>query len=103
MTKSRIIAPSDSWSTNQEFYETLDRRFHFDPFDPCPMDCPDTFNGLTADWINPMQGLHRPKGITRNMPRLNRGGQFDSMVVAFRSKVRPRIIGWDWRNRLEVN
>jgi len=186
MTKSRIIAPSDSWSTNREFYETLDRRFHFDPFDPCPMDCPETFNGLTTDWIgdcifvnppystklkeafvrrsfeeskqgktivllipvststklfheviepnatvellrgripfegidngwkwdetktiklpapnwvNPMQGLYRPKGVTEDMPKLNRGGQFDSMVVTFRAKVRPKIIGWDWRNK----
>jgi len=177
MTKLRIIAPSDSWSTNQDFYQTLDRRFNFDPFDPCPMDCPETFDGLATDWIgdcifanppystklkeafvrrsfeesrqgktivllipvststklfhdvikpnatvellrgripfegidtsgnwiNPMQGLHRPKGVTEDMPRLNRGGQFDSMTVIFRAKVRPRIIGWDWKNRLEAN
>ena len=41
MTKLRIIAPSDSWSTNRDFYEALDQRFHFDPFDPCPIDCPE--------------------------------------------------------------
>jgi len=173
MTKLRIIAPSDSWSTNREFYDVLDQRFHFDPFDPCPMDCPETFDGLKADWIgdcifvnppystklkeafvrrsfeesrqgktivllipnststnlfhdviepnatvellkgripfegidksgnwiNPMQGRYRPKGITEDMPRLNRGGQFDSMTVIFRAKVRPRIIGWNWRNK----
>ena len=59
------------------------------------------FEGIdtSGNWINPMQGLYRPKGITRNMPRLSRGGQFDSMLAVFRAKVRPRIIGWDWRNK----
>jgi len=49
--KTRTTEPSDSWSTNQIYYDRLNERFNFDPWDPCPMDNnPEKFNGLTAEW-----------------------------------------------------
>jgi len=51
LPKTKTHDPLDSWATNRIFYEGLNTRFNFDPFDPCPMDCNlEQFNGLTAEW-----------------------------------------------------
>lgn len=33
--KNRNLEHKDNWATPKDFYESLDREFHFD-FDPCP-------------------------------------------------------------------
>jgi len=161
MQKNRTPAPSDSWSTNLRFYDLLNHRFNFDPFDPCPMDNdPEKFNGLIAEWegdrifvnppysrqakedfirrgfqesqkgklivmlipaststrifhevilpnsdiefvrgripfegidrsgnwVNPFEGRDRPQFIPSPISKIKRGGQFDSLIVIFKSK-----------------
>jgi len=39
---------SDNWETPPKLYQQLNREFHFDNFDPCPIDA--TINGLTIPW-----------------------------------------------------
>jgi len=41
------IKNHDNWGTPKEFYDELDKEFHFD-FDPCPLN--HTFDGLTCEW-----------------------------------------------------
>lgn len=56
--KNRNLDHKDDWATPPEFYEKLNKRFHFD-FDPCPyMNDDKIFNGLFVQWkksnyINP--------------------------------------------------
>jgi site-specific DNA-methyltransferase (adenine-specific) len=47
---------SDNWETPLNLYQQLNQEFHFDDFDPCPINA--TINGLTIPWskrvfINP--------------------------------------------------
>ncbi|OQA62853.1 MAG: DNA N-6-adenine-methyltransferase (Dam) [Ignavibacteria bacterium ADurb.Bin266] len=56
--KNRNLNHKDDWATPPEFYEKLNKRFHFD-FDPCPY-CHDLtkWDGLKMQWgrmnyINP--------------------------------------------------
>lgn len=49
--KSKSQKPSDTWLTPIDFYLELDKRFHFDNFDPCPADNNlDEFDGLAIEW-----------------------------------------------------
>lgn len=58
--KNRNLNHSDNWATPKEFYDSLNKEFHFD-FDPCPLNdgeiTPDK-DGLLIEWgernyINP--------------------------------------------------
>lgn len=44
---------TEKWGTPPDFYKTLNDEFHFDEFDPCPIDWkqgdPD---GLSVEWAN---------------------------------------------------
>jgi len=50
--KKRNNIASDNWATPKDFYDELDKEFHFD-FDPCPLNAgeitPDK-NGLLINW-----------------------------------------------------
>ena len=53
--KNRNLNHKDDWATPKEFYNNLDKEFHFD-FDPCPLHA--KFDGLSIEWgkrnfINP--------------------------------------------------
>ena len=47
--KNRNLIASDNWATPKEFYDELDKEFHFD-FDPCPLNA--EFDGLSLEWGN---------------------------------------------------
>lgn len=47
--KNRNLIASDNWATPKEFYNKLDKEFHFD-FDPCPLNA--EFDGLSLEWGN---------------------------------------------------
>lgn len=47
--KNRNLIASDNWATPKEFYDKLDKEFHFD-FDPCPLNA--EFDGLSLEWGN---------------------------------------------------
>lgn len=47
--KNRNLITSDNWATPKEFYDKLDKEFHFD-FDPCPLNA--EFDGLSLEWGN---------------------------------------------------
>lgn len=40
---------SDSWATPKDFYDELNEEFHFNKFDPCPIN--PKFDGLKENWI----------------------------------------------------
>ena len=42
-----------TWLTPESYYKSLNERFDFSDFDPCPPDCDlSKFNGLTTDWAD---------------------------------------------------
>ena len=43
---------SDSWSTPIHIKTDLDKEFHFDDFDPCPLNENPLINGLDLEWAN---------------------------------------------------
>jgi hypothetical protein len=48
--KNRNLDHKDDWKTPPEFYEKLNKKYHFD-FDPCPWHNDiDRFNGLVDGW-----------------------------------------------------
>lgn len=52
--KNRNLDHSDNWATPKDFYEELNKEFHFD-FDPCPLNkdqITDENNGLIVQWGN---------------------------------------------------
>jgi DNA N-6-adenine-methyltransferase (Dam) len=57
--KNKTTVASDTWLSPRAFYQQLNSRFHFDPFDPAPPDNNiEEFDGLSAPWaqrnyINP--------------------------------------------------
>tara|TARA_R110000787_G_scaffold158123_1_gene272052 strand:+ start:13842 stop:14255 length:414 start_codon:yes stop_codon:yes gene_type:complete len=48
MSKSK----SDSWSTPIYIKTDLNKEFHFDDFDPCPLNDNPLINGLDLEWAN---------------------------------------------------
>tara|TARA_R110002167_G_scaffold218619_1_gene423269 strand:- start:840 stop:1256 length:417 start_codon:yes stop_codon:yes gene_type:complete len=46
ITKSK----TDSWSTPTHIYIDLNKEFHFNVFDPCPLNENPDFNGLNIEW-----------------------------------------------------
>lgn len=49
--KNKNTSALNTWLTPKDFYCKIDKRFHFDNFDPCPPDCDlAKFNGLLVDW-----------------------------------------------------
>ncbi len=43
--------PNDSVGTPKDLYDQLDREFHFDDFDPCPLDNSYSFDGRPKDGL----------------------------------------------------
>lgn len=43
---------TDSWSTPLYLKQKLDKEFHFDNFDPCPLNDKPFVNGLDLEWAN---------------------------------------------------
>jgi hypothetical protein len=51
--KNKSVIASDSWLTPTKFYQELNSRFHFDPFDPTPADNNiEEFDGLSIPWAS---------------------------------------------------
>lgn len=48
--KNRNLNHNDNWATPPEFYEKLNKEFHFD-FDPCPLNHDENeWDGLKCGW-----------------------------------------------------
>ena len=43
---------TDSWSTPKHIYDTLNNKYDFDDFDPCPLNDNPLINGLNIEWAN---------------------------------------------------
>jgi hypothetical protein len=49
--KNKSVVASDTWLSPLKFYQELNSRFNFDPFDPCPGDNNiEEFDGLSVPW-----------------------------------------------------
>ena len=63
------------WRTPKEFYEALNKEFHFD-FDPCPVN--PKFDGLEIDWgrrnfVNPPYGRQIGKWVKKSYLESKKG------------------------------
>jgi hypothetical protein len=46
----KSVITNDSYPTPSLIYESLDKEFQFDDFDPCPLHNPSNVDGLTLSW-----------------------------------------------------
>tara|TARA_R110000822_G_scaffold917_4_gene3967 strand:- start:4001 stop:4417 length:417 start_codon:yes stop_codon:yes gene_type:complete len=52
MTAYMAKAKTDSWSTPTHIYNDLNDQFHFNSFDPCPLNDDPNINGLDIEWAD---------------------------------------------------
>jgi hypothetical protein len=73
----------NNWATPKDFYNKLDKEFHFD-FDPCPLNHDlNLWDGLKIEWgkcnfINPPYSTELKEKFVDNC-----SAQRDSMVIVF--------------------
>jgi len=81
--KNRNLIHKDDWATPKEFYDQLDKEFHFD-FDPCPLNC--IWDGLIIPWkkrnfINPPYSINLKEGFIRKAYEESRKGNLCVMLL----------------------
>lgn len=47
-----LKSKTQSWSTPLDLYQKLDNEFHFDDFDPCPLNDDPSVDGLQLNWAD---------------------------------------------------
>jgi site-specific DNA-methyltransferase (adenine-specific) len=67
--KAMLSHKTDNWATPPKFYEELNARFSFDPFDPCPLNCKG--DGRVVDWIGDTIFVNPPYS---KLKTTNKGG-----------------------------
>ena len=81
--KNRNLNHSDHWKTPAEFYNKLDKEFHFD-FDPCPLHS--EFDGLSIEWgksnyINPPYSMKLKEAFIRKAWEESKKGKLCVMLL----------------------